>query len=193
MKIYEQLKTSISLPQMARRYGIKTNASGMTNCLFHDDTHPSMKLNDTYFYCFGCGALGDVIDFTAKLHELSPHAAAQKLQKDFCIDPTQVHLPIVTKTESDRVRERLCFSYLSEYYQLLQQWKVQYAPASPTEPIDDRYVESCQMIECIGFYLDVLTTGTMPERKQVLEAVTKDGRMDHIRQKCKEAKANVCA
>jgi len=39
----------------------------------------------------------------------------------------------------------------------------------------------------------VLITGTMPERKQVLEAVTKDGRMDHIRQKCKEAKANVCA
>ena len=193
MKIYEQLKTSISLPQMARRYGIKTNASGMTNCIFHDDAHPSMKLNDTCFYCFGCGALGDVIDFTAKLFGLSPYEAARKLQEDFSIDPTQVQPPIEPKTESDRVRERLCFSILEDYYAMLQRWRVLYAPKAPTDPIDDRYVESCQMIECIGFYLDVLTTGTMPERKQVLEAVAKDGRMDHIRQKCKEAKANVCA
>ena len=33
---------------------------------------PSMKLNDTYYYCFGCGANGDAIDLTAKLFDLNP-------------------------------------------------------------------------------------------------------------------------
>ena len=44
-------------------YGIEVNRSGMACCPFHDDKNPSMKLNEEYFYCFGCGATGDVIDF----------------------------------------------------------------------------------------------------------------------------------
>ena len=46
---------------------------------FHEDRHPSMKLNERYFYCFGCGATGDVIDLVAKLFDLSSYEAAQKL------------------------------------------------------------------------------------------------------------------
>ena len=49
--------------------------------------HPSMKLNERYFYCFGCGATGDVIDFVARLFGLSSFEAVQKLAQDFGIDP----------------------------------------------------------------------------------------------------------
>ena len=42
-----------------------------------------MKLNEEYFYCFGCGATGDVIDLTARLYNLSPKEAAEKLAQDF--------------------------------------------------------------------------------------------------------------
>ena len=38
---------------------------------------------DTRFHCFGCGADGDVIDFTARLYGLSPKEAAEKLAQDF--------------------------------------------------------------------------------------------------------------
>ena len=34
----------------------------MVCCPFHNDRTPSMKV-DSRFYCFGCGASGDVIDF----------------------------------------------------------------------------------------------------------------------------------
>ena len=54
---------------------------------FHDDRHPSMKLNRDYFYSFGCGATGDVIDFVARLFGLSSYEAAKKLAYDFGIDP----------------------------------------------------------------------------------------------------------
>lgn len=42
----------------------------MACCPFHDDKHPSMKV-DRRFHCFGCQADGDVIDFTARLFGLN--------------------------------------------------------------------------------------------------------------------------
>lgn len=48
---------------------------------------PSMKLNKDYFYCFGCGAHGDVIEFTARLFGLGSYEAAKKLAHDFGLDP----------------------------------------------------------------------------------------------------------
>ena len=59
----------------------------MVCCPFHADRTPSMKLNEDYFYCFGCGAHGDVIDLVAKLFNLTSLQAAKKLAYDFGIDP----------------------------------------------------------------------------------------------------------
>lgn len=42
----------------------------MACCPFHDDKHPSMKV-DRRFHCFGCQADGDVIDFAARLFGLN--------------------------------------------------------------------------------------------------------------------------
>ena len=36
-------------------------------------------LNGSYYYCFACGANGDAIDLTAKLFDLNPRQAAEKL------------------------------------------------------------------------------------------------------------------
>ncbi len=62
MNIFEEAKATISVKQAANRYGLEPNHSGMIRCPFHEDKHPSMKLNEDYFYCFGCGASGDVIE-----------------------------------------------------------------------------------------------------------------------------------
>ena len=54
-------------------------------CPFHSEKTPSFYVYpDTQsFYCFGCGADGDVIDFTARLYNLTPKEAAEKLAQDF--------------------------------------------------------------------------------------------------------------
>lgn len=67
MKIFESVKAAVTLTQAAEHYGLTVSRNGMTCCPFHKDMHPSMKLNEDYFFCFGCGASGDVIDFTARL------------------------------------------------------------------------------------------------------------------------------
>ena len=89
MNIYETIKAAISVKQAAEHYGLKVSRNGMACCPFHNDRHPSLKLNEEYFFCFGCGAKGDVIDFVARLFDLSSYEAAQRLAADFGISTEQ--------------------------------------------------------------------------------------------------------
>ena len=86
MTWFELIKQVVRIPEAAAYYGLHVSRNGMACCPFHDDRHPSMKLNERYFYCFGCGATGDVIDLVAKLFGLSSYEAAKKLAHDFGID-----------------------------------------------------------------------------------------------------------
>ena len=65
MNIFKEIKEYLTALQAAEQYGIKINRNKMACCPFHDDHHPSMKIDQNY-YCFACGAKGDVIDFTSK-------------------------------------------------------------------------------------------------------------------------------
>ncbi len=58
MTIYETIKAAISVKQAAEHYGLKVSHNGMACCPFHNDRHPSLKLNEDYFFCFSCGAKG---------------------------------------------------------------------------------------------------------------------------------------
>ena len=85
MNLFETVKSAVTVKQAAEYYGCKVNRGDMICCPFHDDRHPSMKLNRDYFYCFGCGATGDVIDFVARLFGLSSYEAAKKLAYDLSL------------------------------------------------------------------------------------------------------------
>ena len=54
MTIYETIKAAISVKQAAEHYGLKVSHNGMACCPFHNDRHPSLKLNEDYFFCFAC-------------------------------------------------------------------------------------------------------------------------------------------
>lgn len=58
MNLFETVKSAVTVKQAAEYYGCKVNRGDMICCPFHDDRHPSMKLNEDYFYCFGCGTTG---------------------------------------------------------------------------------------------------------------------------------------
>ena len=136
MTIYETIKAAISVKQAAKHYGLNVNRNSMACCPFHNDRHPSLKLNEDYFYCFGCGAKGDVIDLVARLFDLSSYEAAQKLAADFGIDPKPPTAVAMVKPKRPYIRqfredEMLCFRVLTDYLHLLEDWKVRYAPKTP--------------------------------------------------------------
>lgn len=82
LNVFEAVKQSVTTRQAASFYGIRVGRNGMVCCPFHNDRTPSMKV-DSRFYCFGCGASGDVIDFAALLHGLGKREAAVRLAEDF--------------------------------------------------------------------------------------------------------------
>lgn len=196
MTIYETIKAAVPVRQAAEHYGLRVNRNGMACCPFHNDRNPSLKLNEDYFYCFGCGAKGDVIDFVARLIDLSNYEAAQRLAADFGIstEPGQaVAAPLKQKRphiRQFREDEMLCFRVLTDYLHLLEDWKVRYAPRTPEDELDDRFVEACQMLDHIEYLADILTVGTLEERVSLVDGLMKEGKIaflqDYVAQKEKE-------
>ena len=200
MNLFETTKVAVPIKQAAEHYGLKVNRNGMACCPFHNDRHPSMKLNEDYFFCFGCGAKGDVIDFVAKLFDLSSYEAAQKLAADFGFDPkvptaAAMHKPKHPYIRQFREDEILCFRVLTDYLHLLKNWKVRYAPASPEDELDDRFVEACQMLDRVEYLADILTVGNSEERVAAVDELMKDGKIEFLRdytaRKQKEEKHHV--
>ena len=193
MTIYETIKTAVPVRQAAEHYGLKVNRNGMACCPFHNDRHPSMKLNADYFFCFGCGAKGDVIDFVAKLFDLSSYEAAQRIAADFGLDPkppAALPKPKYPYIRQFREDEMLCFRVLTDYLHLLEDWKVRYAPKTPDDALDNRFVEACQMLDRIEYLADILTVGDLEERVAVVDKLMKEGQVaflrDYVARKRKE-------
>ena len=187
MNIYETIKAAISVKQAAEHYGLKVSRNGMACCPFHNDRHPSLKLNEEYFFCFGCGAKGDVIDLVSKLFDLSSYEAAQRLAADFGISTesgqpmTAPHKPKYPYIRQFREDEMLCFRVLTDYLHLLEDWKVRYAPKTPDDALDDRFVEALQMLCHIEHLIDTLTVGNPEERVAVVDDLMKNGKFELLR------------
>ena len=178
MNLFETVKAAVTSRMAAERYGLPIQQGGMVCCPFHADRTPSMKLNEDYFYCFGCGATGDVIDLAARLFDLSKYEAVQKLAADFGISGEKPSvLAKLKRGKTQAEAERHCFRVLRDYFGILQDWKEHCAPQSPEDPIDPRYAEACHMLERIGNMLDILACGTPKERAEVVADLQKDDRL----------------
>lgn len=183
MNIFETVKAAVPVRQAAEHYGLKVNRNGMACCPFHNDRYPSLKLNEEYFFCFGCGATGDVSDFVARLFDLSSYEAAQRLAADFGISTEQVQVVAAPRKPKHphirqfREAEMLCFRVLTDYLHLLEDWKVRHAPKTPDDDPDDRFVEACQILDRIEYLADILTVGDLGERVTVVDALMKNGKI----------------
>mgnify|MGYP000806276889 CR=1 FL=1 len=169
--VFEAVKQSITVREAAQMCGIEVNRSGMACCPFHDDKNPSMKLNEEYFYCFGCGATGDVIDFTARLYNLSPKEAAEKLAQDFGLAYDSQAPPrrryIRQKSEAQKFKEDRdhAFRVLADYFHLLRKWETDYTPKTPEENLHPRFMEAIQKKDYVGYLLDFFLEDGPEEQK----------------------------
>jgi len=176
MSTYARIKQTVTTRQAAERYGLSVNRSGMAKCPFHADHNPSMKV-DERFYCFGCGASGDVIDFTARLFGLSPYDAAKKLETDFGIGTEYKPRPCRKRAEPAPDRVRLCIGVLREYLRYLRIWQLRYQPEKPGDPIHPRFAEAVQNLPTVNELLDCLL-GNKLLAERTAELLCEEG---HIR------------
>ena len=170
--LFEVVKQSVTVREAAEMYGIAVGRGGMACCPFHDDRHPSLKLNEDYFYCFGCGATGDVTDFTARLYDLSPKEAAEKLAQDFGLSydsKAPLRRSYVRQKSEAQVRKEKRehgWRVLTDYYHLLRKWEADYSPKTPDEDPHPRFLEAVQKKDYMGYLLDTFLDSSTEEQDQ---------------------------
>ena len=170
--VFEVVKQSVAVREAAEMYGIAVGRGGMACCPFHDDRHPSLKLNEDYFYCFGCGATGDVTDFTARLYDLSPKEAAEKLAQDFGLSydsKAPLRRSYVRQKSEAQVRKEKRehgWRVLTDYYHLLRKWEADYSPKTADEDPHPRFLEAVQKKDYMGYLLDTFLDSSTEEQDQ---------------------------
>ena len=169
--VFEVVKQSVTVREAAELYGIAVGRSGMACCPFHDDRHPSMKV-DARFHCFGCGADGDVIDFTARLYDLSPKEAAEKLAQDFGLSydnkapPRRSYVRQKSEAQVRTEKREHGWRVLTDYYHLLRKWEADYSPKMPDEDPHPRFLEAIQKKDYMGYLLDTFLDSSTEEQDQ---------------------------
>ena len=166
--LFEVVKLNITARQAAEAYGFRPNRSSMICCPFHADRNPSMKV-DSRFHCFGCGADGDVIDFTAKLFQLSLLQAAEKLATDFGLSATGNSPRFLCKpVEKPLSPKEQLYKILCSYRSLLVNWRMAYAPKNPEVSLHPCFVASLHYADRVQYLLDILLQESPNEKQQLL-------------------------
>ena len=196
MNLFENIKATVTVRQAAEHYGLKVSRNNMVCCPFHNDRHPSLKLNEDYFYCFGCGATGDVVDFTARLLGLSAYESAQRLAAVFGLDISRPSVVAQVKKYRPRVNqlkqdELFCMNVLSGYLHLLEDWKERYAPETPENEPDERFVEACHKLEYVEYLNDLLLMSDQEERADTVKELLTDGTIARMQTRLDEQKKEV--
>ena len=124
-----------------------------------------------------CGANGDAIDLTAKLFDLNPRQAAEKLASDFGLDPDKppanaIALPPPKRglTDEQWADIAYCLRVLTDYLDLLHDWRGALQARQPGRTAwTQRFVEALHMTETIEHLTDCVAFGT-PQQKAAAAA-----------------------
>lgn len=184
MDIFTQVKERLTARQVAEGYGLKISRNGMACCPFHDDHHPSMKI-DTNYYCFSCRAKGDAVAYVAQMYGLSQYEAAKKINEDFGIgikyenqkkyqpNPEAVR-QMKERERIIRIRERFekwCnqeISALKECAHIVKEVHISTVGKTSDEIFSwEDYATIVHVEPRINYWLDVLCLSELDEKQQV--------------------------
>lgn len=182
MDIFSEVKAHLTARQVAESYGLYVRRNGTACCPFHDDRHPSMKVDKNY-HCFACGVGGDAIDYTARMYGLSQYDAAKKLIEDFNLS---IHTETMSKKEKERLHrekeERMRIIQIKKRFsrwrrktiELLKEALVQIDDSgqvlcakTPDVTFSDNYAMMLHAEPIINYWLDILCMDSEQEQKEL--------------------------
>ena len=172
MNYSDEIKSRLPAREVFEFYGFSVNRAGFVCCPLHGEKTPSLKVypGDSGWYCFGCHAGGDVLDFVRLYFGLSFPAACEKLNVDF-----QLGLPIgkqhsrQEQAEAQRKaeerkkaiedRKKRAESLQKAYDDALTEWvmldtiKRECAPESPETPFSAAFAYALRNIDGAAYRL----------------------------------------
>ena len=184
MNLFETVRTNVKAIDVVLMAGFQPNRSKMICCPFHNDKHPSMKVDRRYF-CFGCGAKGDAIDFVSNYYGLRLKEAAEKIASDFGLNYDNtgysegVRKPIAAKRSEYQIwaeKKQELFAHLSRLHEQLREMKMRYAPKdredSEWSPL---FVMAAKELTYVEYLYDYcMFEATEEELKRKIDEITKE-------------------
>lgn len=154
----ETIKLQNSMADVLARYGMATNRAGFIQCPFHNERTASMKIYKDSYYCFGCGATGDIFTFVQNMDNCDFKTAFGILggtyqKPDFAsrmaIYHHQKQMEMKQKEEQKKKAElQECLSDIDFYRSEIERW----------EPLSDRWCESWNKLQ-LALYKHGFLTG----------------------------------
>jgi len=172
MSVYAQdIIDLVPMKDAMELYGYEVSSKGFALCPFHNEKTASFKVYHNSFYCFGCGASGNVIHLVRKLYDLDFVEAVKRLNADFSLNlPIDERMTLRQarayenkKREIEKARQRererkqhiedSYYSLLDEYIRLERNFNT-YRPSVGDETLHPLFVEACRMLDYVSHKLD---------------------------------------
>lgn len=173
MSITDIIKQTLTMHDIATHYGFEPDRQGFICCPFHNEKTPSLKIyeNGKGYYCFGCGAGGDVINFVMRLFDENFSEAARRINIEFNLGlPFDRKMSLREKyelkdkfekrkqkqLEEKQKRERLTTEWLEAYGRWIELDKIlrQFKPNNPDEQLNPQFVKALHELETVAFQLE---------------------------------------
>ena len=176
---FKEIKQRVSMPEVLERYGIRQTGQKAV-CPFHNDRHPSMQVYRDGFYCFTCGAGGDVVSFVSRLYGIGNSEAAERLNQDFGLGLSFGKKPKYGEMRKWKAQQQkrqnddrfLHFAQITLTLYRRQLWR-----ARINGPDDPLFMESLQHLETTDYYLAEFIRDKQafltPEMREVIWRVSK--------------------
>ena len=197
--LFDVVRRCCSIVDVCAALGIELKKSGrryVCCCPAHAEKTPSCTIfpEENRFYCFGCGARGDVIELFRVVKRYSrPIDAARELAAAAGI-PTDADKPCAKKrgepaapTDAQLLAafeswQRTSFYWLRKYAIWADLILEELRPRQTTDALHPLFVESLKNREFVRYLLDALATGTDADKIDLYKLFKKE--VDAIAKRC---------
>lgn len=161
MDIFTQIKESLTMKEVAERYGFEVYKGNNILCPFHNDTHPDLRVypGSRGWHCFVCNEGGSVIDFVSKLFRINARQAVLRLDNDFHLGLSTerpVRRDVNRWAEEHRKKQAEIEAYRAEYMTKLNEFKLIRHMRKPPQdsPLMGEYAALIGRLEYLDYWLD---------------------------------------
>jgi len=185
LSIFNEVKEHLTARQAVEYYGLKVRRNGTACCPFHNDKHPSMKIDKNY-HCFACGAGGDAIDYVSRMFGLSQYDAALKLVEDFALpvevmgnaelnaqEKERIRMEKAERKRTTRIKERF-EKWCNQTVDVLKNCIAEIESVNhflirkpPDIVFSDDYAQILHAEPIINYWLDILCMGDISEKREL--------------------------
>ena len=141
----DRIKAGLDSEKVFSFYGYEPNRNGYVCCPFHSEKTASCKIypEDNSFYCYGCGAGGDVINFVRLLYGLDFRQACVRLEADFgLVGVSDSASPELSERAKKRNAEKSEYKALKERFVRYRQIIRDKAPKAVGEPLSPEFAKA---------------------------------------------------